>query len=112
MHDDEKEMRRRRDTKHDGARIMLTDPIIHVVTPRGRPDLARAAAEQREAQFEVWDMMTGALAPQLGGHPRYLDVIGVNYYHANQWEHPDHRRAVGPLGNCAWSDPFRSMARR
>jgi beta-glucosidase/6-phospho-beta-glucosidase/beta-galactosidase len=74
-----------------GARIMLTDPIIHVVTPRGRPELARAAAEQREGQFEVWDMMAGALAPELGGHSRYLDVIGVNYYHANQWEHPDQR---------------------
>jgi hypothetical protein len=28
----------------------------------------------------------------LGGHPRYLDVIGVNFYHDNQWEHPGARR--------------------
>jgi len=73
------------------ARIMHTEPLIHVLTPKGRPDLARAAADQRAAQFEAWDMLAGAMAPELGGHPRYLDIIGVNYYHANQWEHPDRR---------------------
>jgi hypothetical protein len=73
------------------ARIMHTEPIIHVLTPRGRPELARSAADQRAAQFEAWDMLTGAMEPQLGGHPRYLDIVGVNYYHANQWEHPDQR---------------------
>jgi hypothetical protein len=73
------------------ARIMHTEPLIHVVTPRGRPDLARAAANQRATQFEAWDMLAGAMEPHLGGHPRYLDIVGVNYYHANQWEHPDQR---------------------
>jgi beta-glucosidase/6-phospho-beta-glucosidase/beta-galactosidase len=73
------------------ARMMHTEPLIHVLTPRGRPDLARAAADQRAAQFEAWDMLTGAMEPQLGGHPRYLDIVGINYYHANQWEHPDQR---------------------
>ena len=74
-----------------GARIMHTEPLIHVVTPRGRTDLARAAADQRAAQFEAWDMLAGAMSPELGGNPRYLDIVGVNYYHANQWEHPDVR---------------------
>ncbi len=73
------------------ARIVHTEPLIHVLTPKDRPDLARAAADQRAAQFEAWDMLAGAMEPQLGGHPRYLDVVGVNYYHANQWEHPDQR---------------------
>lgn len=73
------------------ARILHIDPLIHVVPPRGRPDLARAAAEQRAQQFDAWDMLAGGLEPELGGHPRYLDVIGVNFYHANQWEHPDRR---------------------
>jgi hypothetical protein len=73
------------------ARIMHAEPLIHVLTPRGRPDLARAAADQEAAQFEAWDMLAGAMEPQLGGHPRYLDIVGVNYYHANQWEHPDRR---------------------
>jgi beta-glucosidase/6-phospho-beta-glucosidase/beta-galactosidase len=73
------------------ARMLHTEPLIHVVTPRGRTELARAAADQRAAQFEAWDMLAGAMEPELGGHPRYLDVVGVNYYHANQWEHPDVR---------------------
>ena len=73
------------------ARITQIDPIMHVVTPRGHPELAAAAAAQHASQFEAWDMLSGAAKPELGGHPRYLDIIGVNYYHANQWEYPDDR---------------------
>jgi beta-glucosidase/6-phospho-beta-glucosidase/beta-galactosidase len=73
------------------ARMVHVDPLIHVVTPAGRPELARAAADQRAAQFDAWDMLAGGLLPELGGHPRYLDLIGLNYYHANQWEYPDRR---------------------
>jgi len=73
------------------ARFLHVDPLIHVVTPRGRPELARAAAEQDASQFDAWDMLAGGMHPELGGRAAYLDVIGVNYYHANQWEHPDQR---------------------
>ena len=31
-------------------------------------------------------MLCGRTDPALGGAPRYLDLIGVNYYHSNQWE--------------------------
>jgi UDP-galactopyranose mutase len=91
------------------ARIMHTEPIIHVLTPRGRPDLARAAADQRAAQFEAWDMLAGAMEPQLGGHPRYLDIVGVNYYHANQWEHPDRRLRWEDLPRDPRWLPFSSL---
>ena len=73
------------------ARFIHVDPLIHVVTPRGRPELARAAADQRASQFDAWDMLAGGLHPELGGSPRYLDIVGVNFYHANQWEYPDQR---------------------
>ena len=73
------------------ARIAHVDPVIHVVAPRGRPELARASLAQRAGQFEAWDMLAGRRAPELGGNPRYLDIMGLNYYHANQWEHPDVR---------------------
>jgi beta-glucosidase/6-phospho-beta-glucosidase/beta-galactosidase len=73
------------------ARMIHVDPLIHVIPPHGRPDLARAAADQRARQFEAWDMLAGGLEPTLGGHPRYLDIIGVNFYHANEWEYPDQR---------------------
>jgi hypothetical protein len=70
------------------SRILHCDPIIEVVAPHDRPDLARAAADETASQYEAWDMVAGGFQPELGGHPRYLDVIGANYYHANQWEFP------------------------
>src|ERR671915_200256 len=73
------------------ARVVHVDPVIHVVPPVMRPDLTEAAAAQRESQFESWDMLAGVTAPELGGHPRYLDVMGVNFYHSNQWEYPNVR---------------------
>ena len=73
------------------SRFIHVDPLIHVVTPRGRPELARAAADQRASQFDAWDMLVGGLHPELGGRPGYLDIVGVNFYHANQWEYPDQR---------------------
>jgi beta-glucosidase/6-phospho-beta-glucosidase/beta-galactosidase len=73
------------------ARIVQVDPVIHVMAPRNRPDLAERAATQRAGQFEAWDMMIGQIEPGLGGQPKYLDIMGLNYYHSNQWEHPDVR---------------------
>jgi hypothetical protein len=73
------------------ARFVHIDPLIHVVTPRNHPELAEAAAIQRESQFEAWEMIAGRRNPELGGHERYLDIVGVNFYHANQWEFPDDR---------------------
>jgi len=73
------------------ARFVFAEPIIHVVPPRNRPDLERAAATQDASQWESWDMIAGKVRPELGGDPKYLDIIGVNYYHSNQWELPDVR---------------------
>lgn len=73
------------------ARFVHIDPTIHVVCPRDRPELADAAQAQHDAQFGAWDMLSGKAEPELGGHVKYLDVVGVNYYHSNQFEHPDVR---------------------
>jgi hypothetical protein len=73
------------------ARIVQVEPVIHVMPPRDRPDLVERAAAQRAGQFEAWDMMIGQIEPGLGGQPKYLDIMGLNYYHSNQWEHPDVR---------------------
>jgi beta-glucosidase/6-phospho-beta-glucosidase/beta-galactosidase len=73
------------------ARFAHVDPIIHVVAPRALPELAGQAAAQREAQFQAWDMLCGRLEPSLGGAMKYLDIVGVNYYHSNQFETPDVR---------------------
>jgi UDP-galactopyranose mutase len=68
------------------ARILHTDPLVHIAAPAGRPELEAAAASQRESRFEAWDMLSGRAAPELGGAPRYLDLIGLNYFPGNQWE--------------------------
>ena len=74
------------------SRIVTVEPLIHVVPPKGKADVNGAAAQYRNSQFEAWDMLSGAMSPELGGQPRYLDVMGVNFYHDNQWEHPGGRK--------------------
>lgn len=81
------------------ARIVNVDPIIHIVPPPDRPDLAAAAKAQRDSQFESWDMLGGMASPELGGAPKYLDIIGVNYYHSNQWEYLSNDRLHWHLGD-------------
>ncbi|CAJ0999628.1 hypothetical protein NVIRENTERO_03914 [Sodalis praecaptivus] len=81
------------------ARILHCDPLIHLIaTPDGDDD-PQAVAAQNAAQFEAWDMLCGRLEPELGGAPRYLDIIGANYYHGNQWEYGSHRRLHWHLGD-------------
>lgn len=68
------------------ARILHCDPLIHIVAPPDRPDLIDHAVIRRQSQFEAWDMLCGNKEPELGGAPYFLDLVGVNYYHSNQWE--------------------------
>lgn len=80
------------------ARLVATDPAIHVMPPRENTPASRRAAENyRRAQFQAFDMLAGKLEPELGGGPRYLDIIGLNYYYHNQWRHPSRRKI--PLGH-------------
>jgi hypothetical protein len=37
-------------------------------------------------------MIAGRAAPELGGDEHFLDLIGVNFYAANQWEVPGGRK--------------------
>jgi hypothetical protein len=38
-------------------------------------------------------MLSGTAAPELGGRSHYLDLLGVNFYHDNQWRHVGSGRA-------------------
>jgi beta-glucosidase/6-phospho-beta-glucosidase/beta-galactosidase len=73
------------------ARLVQIDPLSHVVAPRDNPQAAAAAAVYDRAQFAAWNMLAGRREPELGGHPRYLDIVGANFYHDNQWEHGGER---------------------
>jgi len=74
------------------ARFVSVEPLIHTVPPRGQSDVGGLAAAQNASQWEAWDMIIGRSQPQLGGHPRYLDIVGANFYHDNQWEVPGGRK--------------------
>jgi beta-glucosidase/6-phospho-beta-glucosidase/beta-galactosidase len=74
------------------ARVVSVEPVIHTVPPRGQGDDGRRAAAQNQSQWEAWDMICGRSQPELAGHSRYLDIVGVNFYHDNQWEVPGGRK--------------------
>jgi glycosyltransferase involved in cell wall biosynthesis len=83
-----------------GARFVHTDPLIHIEPPLGAgPGVTSAALAGHERQFEAWDMLAGRIAPELGGAMHYLDVLGINYYHDNQWEEGSGARLHWHLGD-------------
>ena len=69
------------------ARFVHADPAINVVTAPERLHELPIAEGHRQAQYQAWDMLAGSSWPQLGGEPRLLDIVGVNYYFNNQWIH-------------------------
>ncbi len=69
------------------ARFVHCDPAINVVADPSRPWESGIAEGHRLSQYQSWDMLSGRAWPQLGGEEKYLDVMGVNYYHNNQWIH-------------------------
>jgi beta-glucosidase/6-phospho-beta-glucosidase/beta-galactosidase len=73
------------------ARFLYPEPVIHVFAAKDRPEDAAAAASYNNSQYQAWDMIAGREAPELGGAEKYLDIVGVNYYHSNQWEHGKER---------------------
>ena len=82
------------------ARFVHTDPLIHIEPPLGAgPGVTSAAVAAQERQFEAWDMLAGRTSPELGGALHYLDVLGINYYHDNQWEEGTGARLHWHLGD-------------
>ena len=70
------------------ARFLNVDPLVHVVAPPdASPELADEAVRFRQFQWQVCDMLSGQLLPELGGSQEGLDLVGVNYYHSGQWEY-------------------------
>ncbi len=67
------------------ARFVHPDPAIHVHAEPGNAEHTKAAHDYTLSMYEGWDMISGRLAPHLGGQPRYLDIVALNYYPHNQW---------------------------
>ncbi|MFL5308040.1 MAG: beta-glucosidase [Polyangia bacterium] len=81
-----------------GARFLQPEPAIQIVPDPRQPLTWRRVESDNLLQYQAWDMLTGAVWPALGGHPRYLDIVGVNFYPNNQFMldgttiHPSDRR--------------------
>jgi beta-glucosidase/6-phospho-beta-glucosidase/beta-galactosidase len=65
--------------------IVSPEPVIHIVGRHDVPGDDIAAEQYRTSMFQAWDMIFGRLDPDLGGHEKAIDLIGVNYYDRNQW---------------------------
>ncbi len=87
------------------TRIVHVDPVINIIPAPDRPEDYPMAEGHRLSQYQGWDLLAGRLWPQIGGDPKYLDILGLNYYSNNQWIHG------GPT--LHWHDPlyrpFRQM---
>ncbi|HEY0419008.1 MAG TPA: beta-glucosidase [Acetobacteraceae bacterium] len=87
------------------ARFITAEPLIHVDPGASGPEMMEAARAYRLIQFEALDMLSGRTAPELGGSPDLLDIVGVNYYPDNQWYHGG---STIPMGHHAYR-PLRVM---
>ena len=66
--------------------ILATEPLMNIVPPLdASAEELLAAQEQHGIQYQVMDMLTGAMCPELGGRAGLVDIIGFNYYYNNQW---------------------------
>lgn len=73
-------------------KIMTTEPLISITSSDSSdPNAILHALEKNNEQYQVLDILSGKLCPELRGKPEYLDIIGVNYYFDNQWTFPDHQ---------------------
>jgi hypothetical protein len=67
------------------ARFVQPEPVINIVPAPEHPKTWRRVECDNLLQYETWDMLCGRVWQSLGGNPRYLDIIGVNFYSDNQF---------------------------
>lgn len=67
------------------ATILWAEPLVHIAPHSRRRTDSRKAESARQGQFQAYDWLTGLAAPELGGDPSLVDLIGLNFYPHNQW---------------------------
>jgi beta-glucosidase/6-phospho-beta-glucosidase/beta-galactosidase len=86
-----------------GARIVNVDPICRAAVPREHPNLrSETESYNQSVVYQGWDMLSGRLLPELGGTPRHLDLVGLNYYWTNQWEWGQSSLPLAPDDERRW----------
>jgi hypothetical protein len=67
------------------ARFLQPEPLINIVPASGHESSSLRVESDNLLQYQAWEMLIGRVWPSLGGHPRYLDIVGVDYYADNQF---------------------------
>ena len=65
--------------------IISAEPLIHIAPHNRRRETVRAAQANLRGMYEAYDWILGLGAPELGGDPSLMDVVGLNFYPHNQW---------------------------
>jgi len=80
------------------ARFVHIDPLIWVVPPRDRPDLAEEAhRESYDDAYIAWDIISGLKHPEYGGSLELIDILGFNNYSFGQMEYGGGGKPNQPL---------------
>jgi hypothetical protein len=67
------------------ARFLQPEPSIFVHPIAGETGVIGWDGSVERGQYETWDMLVGHAAPELGGDPSILDIVGINFYPHNQF---------------------------
>ncbi len=79
-------------------RILTTEPLtnrVPVLNPE--PWQIEEANRFHDYQYQVLDILSGRMCPELGGREDFLDILGFNFYYNNQAE-------VGTWRILPWAD--------
>lgn len=70
------------------VRFIQVDPFMRrlATSPASKKAKEHVREFNEVVRYEAWDMLCGKKLPEIGGDPKYLDIIGVNYYiHNQEW---------------------------
>jgi hypothetical protein len=93
-----------------GVRILTTEPLVAIGPGHGASEAQRERARpQHEDQFQVTEILSGRMCPELRGRPEYLDLLGYNFYYNNQWVHEPHEMLVWKDADPRWTPLHRLL---
>lgn len=76
----------RQNDKH--CTILIVEPLVKVHPAHDNVSQEKIE-ELNNYQYQALDIIAGRLCPELEGSPDLFDMVGVNYYFNNQWDHLD-----------------------
>ncbi len=73
-------------TINKNFKILTTEPLVNIVPHLDADEQGiLVAKEVHKSQYQVLDILTGRVCPELGGSRDCIDFVGLNFYYNNQW---------------------------